>query len=90
MGSAMSQLERTLHDLWSLFLAEGLSLIFLGAIAIVLPPVVGLAVAILLGWLLLVSGLIGLVPTLAHPGTPGFWLSVLSNLLACAIGLGTT
>jgi uncharacterized membrane protein HdeD (DUF308 family) len=86
MRNDMIQVEHTLHDLWPLFMAEGLSLLVLGAIAILLPPFMGLAIAILLGWLLLVSGLIGLVATLANPRVPGFWLSVLSNLLAGAIG----
>jgi len=86
MRNDMIQIEHTLHDLWPLFMAEGLSLLCLGAFAILLPPIAGVAIAILLGWLLLISGLVGLVATLANPGVPGFWLSVLSNLLAGAIG----
>jgi uncharacterized membrane protein HdeD (DUF308 family) len=82
----MLRVERTLHDFWSLFMAEGLSLVCLGALAIVMPPIVGIAAAILFGWLLLFSGLIGLVATLVNPHVPGFWLSILSSLLAAAIG----
>ena len=83
----MNRVERTFHDLWPLFLLEGASLIVLGALAIVMPSIMGLISAILLGWLLLVSGLVGLVATLANPAAPGFRLSILSSVLSAAIGL---
>ena len=50
-----------LHDHWKLYLAEGILLLVLGAIAILVPPIATLAVTILLGWLFLISGLLGLV-----------------------------
>ena len=87
MRNFLNPIERTLHDFWPLFMAEGVGLLCMGAVAILTPPIVGLWVSILLGWLLLVSGLIGLVVTLVNRGAPGFWLSILSNLLAVAIGL---
>ena len=38
---------------WKLFLAEGIVLVLLGIGAIIVPPIAGLAVTLLLGWLFL-------------------------------------
>jgi uncharacterized membrane protein HdeD (DUF308 family) len=75
-----------LHQHWALFLVEGVVLLVLGATAIVLPPLATLAVTLLLGWLLLVSGIIGLVTTLMQPEAPGYGWSLLSAALAILVG----
>ncbi len=49
-----------LHEHWKLYLAEGIVLLVLGFIADRDPPLATLAVTILLGWLFLISGLVGL------------------------------
>jgi uncharacterized membrane protein HdeD (DUF308 family) len=77
---------RPIHNLWGLFLVEGIIMIVFGAVAIALPPIAGLVVTILLGWLLVVSGLIGLVTTLVGRHTPGFWLSLLSAIVTVVAG----
>jgi uncharacterized membrane protein HdeD (DUF308 family) len=59
---------------------------FLGGIAVVLPVIGGLVIAILFGWLLIVSGLVGMLVTLGHRHRPGFWWALLSDLLAMIIG----
>jgi uncharacterized membrane protein HdeD (DUF308 family) len=59
---------RSLHEHWVLYLIEGVVLIVLGATAIVLPPIATLAVTILIGWLLLVSGIMGLLMVVANIG----------------------
>jgi uncharacterized membrane protein HdeD (DUF308 family) len=69
------------------FLIEGIILLILGALAIMLPPFATLAVTIVIGWLLLASGLMGWITTFAARGVPGFWWSLLSALLATAAGL---
>jgi len=65
--SGIQDLQRvaaaTLHEHWVLFLVEGVVLLVLGATAVVLPAIATLAVTILIGWLFLVSGIIGLVTT---------------------------
>ena len=48
-----------LHEHWVLFLVEGIVLVILGLLAIALPPIATLAVEILIGWLFLVSGIVG-------------------------------
>ena len=76
-----------LHRHWVLYLVEGVVLIVLGALAIILPPIATLAVTIVFGWLILLSGVIGLVTTLWMRAGPGFWWSLISAVLAVAVGV---
>ena len=76
-----------LHRHWILYLVEGAVLVVLGLIAIAIPPLATLAATILLGWLFLVSGAIGLVTTFWMRAAPGFWWSLVSALLALAVGV---
>ena len=50
----------SLHQHWKLYLAEGIILLVLGTAAIMVPPLATLAVTIVLGWLFLISGVVGL------------------------------
>jgi uncharacterized membrane protein HdeD (DUF308 family) len=79
-------LSRTLHEHWRLFLAEGIILVVLGLLAIIVPPIATLAVAILIGWLFLISGIAGLVMTFWARHAPGFWWSLLSAVIAIVAG----
>ena len=78
---------KALHEHWMLYLVEGVVLLVLGATAIVLPPLATLAVTILLGWLFLVSGVVGLFTTFWMRHAPGFWWSLLSAVLAVVVGV---
>jgi uncharacterized membrane protein HdeD (DUF308 family) len=80
-------LSRSIHDYWMLFLFEGVALVGLGLLAIVIPSIAGSAVTLSLGWLFLVSGLIGLVTTFQARYLPGFWWSLVSALLATIVGV---
>lgn len=78
---------RSLHAHWQLFLAEGVLLLVLGVAAIVLPLVATVAVAFIIGWLLLMSGIVGLIATFRMRHAPGFWWSLVSAILAIAAGV---
>jgi uncharacterized membrane protein HdeD (DUF308 family) len=75
-----------LHAHWKLYLTEGVVLVVLGVIAILLPPIATLAVTILLGWLFLVSGVVGLFTTFRLRQAPGFWWSLISAVLGVMVG----
>jgi uncharacterized membrane protein HdeD (DUF308 family) len=79
-------LLRSIRRHWLLFLIEGLMLIAFGAIAIIVPGAAALAVTVLLGWLFLLSGILGLVTTIWMRQMPGFWWALLSAGLAIATG----
>jgi len=87
----INELQRTLtasiREHWVLFLVEGIVLVVLGILAIVVPVIATLAVAIFLGWLFLISGIVGLVTTFMARQMPGFWWALLSAVLAIAAGL---
>lgn len=72
---------------WKAFLIEGILLVILGFVAIVIPPLASVAVAILFGWLFLISGLAGLFLTFSARQAPGFWWSLVSALIAIAAGI---
>jgi len=80
-------LRKSIHDHWRLFLIEGIIFVVLGLLAILVPPIAGLAVTILLGWLFFISGVMGLVSTFWARQAPGFWWSLLSAVLAIAVGV---
>jgi uncharacterized membrane protein HdeD (DUF308 family) len=71
---------------WRLFLTEGIALVILGTAAIMLPQVATFAAEILVGWLILISGIVGLINTFRMRSAPGFGWSLLSALLALATG----
>jgi uncharacterized membrane protein HdeD (DUF308 family) len=69
------------------FLAEGIILVLLGALAIFLPLFATITITIILGWILLASGIFGLIATLRARQVPGFWWSLVSALIGIAVGL---
>ncbi|HEX5507062.1 MAG TPA: HdeD family acid-resistance protein [Pseudolabrys sp.] len=76
-----------LHEHWILFLIEGVVLVVLGATAIALPPLATIAATIIIGWLFLVSGVMGLLTTFWMRQAPGFWWSLISAVLGIVVGL---
>jgi uncharacterized membrane protein HdeD (DUF308 family) len=78
---------QSLHDHWVLYLVEGVVLVILGVAAVIIPPLATLAVALVIGWLLLISGVAGLITTVMMRHAPGFWWSLLSAILAIAAGV---
>jgi uncharacterized membrane protein HdeD (DUF308 family) len=79
--------SRSLQAHWRWFLVEGIILLGLGLAAILLPLIATVAVEIIIGWLLLMSGIVGLIATLRMRAAPGFGWSLLSAILAIAAGL---
>jgi uncharacterized membrane protein HdeD (DUF308 family) len=82
-----SSMTRSLHAHWRLFLAEGIVLLVLGLLAIVVPQIATIAVAVFIGWILLVSGAVGLLATFRMRTAPGFWWSLISAILGIVAGI---
>ena len=78
---------KSLRAHWKFFLIEGIVLLILGAIAVVVPPVATVAVELFIGWLILLSGVLGLVMTFQTRGSPGFGWSLLSAVLGIVVGI---
>jgi uncharacterized membrane protein HdeD (DUF308 family) len=71
---------------WLLFLCEGIALLILGFLAVVAPAIASVAATVFFGWILLLSGLIGLLTTFRARQAPGFIWSLLSALLGVIAG----
>jgi uncharacterized membrane protein HdeD (DUF308 family) len=87
LARIQAAVANSLHAHWRLFLTEGIILLLLGILAIVVPPLATVAVAVLIGWLLLVSGVVGLLATFRTRGAPGFWWSLISALIGIGAGI---
>lgn len=80
-------IKNSLHAHWKFFLIEGIVLIVLGLIAVCVPPLATVTVEILIGWLILLSGVLGLVMTFQTRGSPGFAWSLLSAIVGILVGI---
>jgi uncharacterized membrane protein HdeD (DUF308 family) len=76
----------SLHQHWKFFLIEGIVLLVLGIAAIIVPPLATVAVEIFLGWIVLLSGIVGLAMTVRARGAPGFGWSLLSAIVGIVAG----
>lgn len=81
-----AKLAKSLHTHWRTALIEGILLLVLGAAAMAIPALAGLAATIWLGWVFVIGGFVGLLSTLRARQAPGFGWSLLSALLALAAG----
>jgi uncharacterized membrane protein HdeD (DUF308 family) len=86
-GPMQRALANAIHEHWGLFLTEGIILVILGIIAILLPPLATITFTIIIGWLFLISGIVGLATTFMMRQAPGFWWSLLSGILGVAAGI---
>jgi uncharacterized membrane protein HdeD (DUF308 family) len=75
------------HEHWMMFLTEGIILVVLGIAAIVLPPIATIAFTIIIGWIFLISGVLGLITTFWARHAPGFWWALTSAIIAIAAGV---
>lgn len=72
------------YSLW--YLVEGILLIAAGVLAIIYPVFSSVAVIVLLGWLLIISGIIQGISLIGAGHVPHFWLQLISVILAVLIG----
>jgi len=72
---------------WVLFLCEGILLVVLGILALLAPVVASVAATVFFGWILFLSGLLGLISTIRARRAPGVWWSLVSALIGMAAGV---
>jgi uncharacterized membrane protein HdeD (DUF308 family) len=77
----------SLHTHWKLFFVEGIILMILGLAAVMLPLIATIAIALVVGWVFLLSGVVGLIATFRMRGAPGFWWSLYSGILGVVAGI---
>lgn len=72
---------------WKLFLIQGIVMMLLGLIAVALPNIATLAIAIFIGWLFLIGGVVRALSVWRARAAPGFGWSLATALLAIVLGL---
>jgi uncharacterized membrane protein HdeD (DUF308 family) len=87
LTALQSKMSAAVRAHWKAFLFEGIVLVILGLAAIIVPPIAGIAVTVMLGWLFLISGIAGLAMTFYARQTPGFLWSLASAVLGIGAGI---
>jgi uncharacterized membrane protein HdeD (DUF308 family) len=72
---------------WKLFLFQGIVMVILGILAIAAPGYASLAVDIYIGWLFLLSGLVGVVASFYTGNVSSFLWTFVTALLSIAVGV---
>lgn len=87
MPAGIPMTAETIRKYSTWFMIYGVVLVLLGAFAIVAPGIATLATAITIGWLLIISGVFGLVAVFtAGKAAPGFWWSLLTAIIYVVAG----
>jgi len=73
------------HSLW--YMIQGILMMVAGFVALLFPLVSSVAVILLLGWLLIISGILQAVSLIGASKVPHFWLQLISVVLSIVIGL---
>ncbi|MCP4380495.1 MAG: HdeD family acid-resistance protein [Hyphomicrobiales bacterium] len=73
------------HSLW--YLAQGGLMILGGILALLFPIFAGAAVVVLLGWVLIISGVVQGISILGARAVPHFWLQLVSVALSVVVGV---
>ncbi|MGR9117185.1 MAG: HdeD family acid-resistance protein [Gammaproteobacteria bacterium] len=80
------QMSLYLQKHWRFFLTEGVVFILLGLCAIILPQLFTLALTVILGWLILLGGLVLVFRTLVFRQMPGFSIWFFIGILQVLVG----
>lgn len=73
------------HSLW--YMIQGVLMMVAGLVALLFPLVSSVAVILLLGWLLIISGILQGISLIGASNVPHFWLQLISVVLSIVIGL---
>jgi uncharacterized membrane protein HdeD (DUF308 family) len=80
-------IEETMRTHWALFLAQGVIMIILGVLGVIWPQISTLAVDFYIGWMFLLSGIVGLATMFLAPSVSAFLWSLLTAALSLAVGI---
>ena len=72
---------------WGWLLALGIALVLLGVVALILIPVATIAAVLVLGWLMVISGIIEAVHAFHVRGWGGVFLHLIGGVLGVLVGL---
>jgi len=84
MRQALAETVRK-RALW--FIAQGGLMVLAGLVAIIYPMFASLTVIVLLGWLLIISGVVQGLSLIGAQHVPHFWMQLTSVVLGIIVGL---
>ena len=84
MREAMRDAVRR-YSLW--YLVQGILMVVTGVLALISPWIASVAIMRLLGWFLIISGVLQGIGVIGARHAPNFWLELISAVLAIVIGL---
>jgi uncharacterized membrane protein HdeD (DUF308 family) len=90
LDPGLSEMQRALKDAlsthWRLFMFQGAIMIVLGVLAVAIPITATVVVDSYLGWLFLLSGVVGLIAIFSAKDIPAFLWSLVTAPLSVTIG----
>jgi uncharacterized membrane protein HdeD (DUF308 family) len=73
------------HSFW--YMIQGILMMIAGVAALVFPLFSSVAIILVLGWLLIISGVLQGISLIGASNVPHFWLQLISVVLSIVIGL---
>jgi uncharacterized membrane protein HdeD (DUF308 family) len=87
LGDMQRAVKDTVHLHWQIFLTQGVVMVILGVLAVVWPQISTIAVDAYIGWLFLLSGVVGLVSMFLARNVQAFLWSLLTAALSLFVGV---
>lgn len=72
------------HSTW--YIIQGALMLTAGVVAVIFPLISSLTLAVFLGWLLILAGVVQAISLIGATKVPQFWLQLVSIVLAMVIG----
>ena len=73
------------YSLW--YLLQGILMVAAGVLALIYPVIASVGIVFLLGWILIVSGIVQGIGLIGARHVPHFWLQLISVVLSMVVGL---
>ena len=87
INDIQSSVRDTVRLHWHFFLAQGVIMTILGVLAVVWPQLSTVAVDVYVGWLFLLSGVVGLVTIFFARSASAFFWSLFTAALSLFVGI---
>jgi uncharacterized membrane protein HdeD (DUF308 family) len=73
------------YSLW--YLIQGILMVIAGVLALIFPMLASVTIVLLLGWVLIISGVVQGIGLIGAREVPHFWLQLISVALSIIVGL---
>jgi uncharacterized membrane protein HdeD (DUF308 family) len=87
LSDFQNAVRTALRENWKWFVFQGIVMLILGCLAVAEPVIASVAVDIYIGWLFLLSGVLGLVAMFSSRDVSAFLWMLLTSALSLAVGI---